>query len=62
MMHYECSYIFTVFNFRVPKRLAGQERCCERERIRKHFEDFEIKHSIKFVFSLEQNYNKLKKK
>lgn len=40
MMHYECSYIFTVFNFCVIKRLAEQEMYCEEERARKYFEDF----------------------
>lgn len=40
MMHYECSYIFTVFNFLVVKRFTEQEMFCEGERIRKFFEHF----------------------
>lgn len=33
MMHYECYYIFTGFNFCVIKRLGEQEMCCEGESI-----------------------------
>lgn len=39
-MHYECSYIYTGFDFHVIKGLAEQERCYEEERIKKYFKDF----------------------
>lgn len=61
MMHYECSCIFTVFNFRVTKGLQNKRCVVKGKELENTLnilnKTFHIVH-----FSLEQNCNALKRK